>query len=119
MISYLTWKKDEARLRAKQFERQQEELKRENKQSKRLLKEYVRTMQHNGGCRGLNMEGDLVLKMVSYSHTIDKLSPKWVRPCRVYRVVDKEACKLETLDGRRVPYMRNVSYFHFIVVDQL
>ena len=37
------------------------------------------------------MVGDLMLKKVTYSHTKDKFSPKWVGPNKVHRVVGKGA----------------------------
>jgi len=58
-------------------------------------------------------EGDLVLEKKSYSQIEDKLSPNWVRPYRVRRVIEKRAYVLETLDGGKVPWTWNVANLHF------
>lgn len=51
----------------------------------------------------MQVAGDLVLKKQSYSHTKNNLSPNWVGPQRVLRVIGRGAYELETLGGKLVP----------------
>jgi len=59
------------------------------------------------------MEGDLILKKTSYSHTNDKLSPKWVGSYSIQQVIGRRAYLLDSLDGGRILRTWNVSSLRF------
>ena len=58
-------------------------------------------------------ENDLVLRKAHAIELEDKLSPKWVGPFRVQKVLFGGAYKLETLDGTTIPRTWNAANLRF------
>jgi len=58
-------------------------------------------------------ENDLVLRKAHAAELEDKLSPKWVGPFRVQKVLLGGAYKLETLDGTTIPRTWNAANLRF------
>nr|KYP41357.1 Retrovirus-related Pol polyprotein from transposon 17.6 [Cajanus cajan] len=57
--------------------------------------------------------GDLVLKRAQLTQMRNKLSPKWVGPYKIDDVVGKEAYRLRTLDGGKIPRTWNAANLRF------
>jgi len=58
-------------------------------------------------------ENDLVLRKAHAAELEDKLSPKWVGPFRIQKVLLGGAYKLETLDGTIIPRTWNAANLRF------